>query len=76
MKSKSSIIHHHHQNHHPEGIWETSGRHLGGIWEASGRLGVPMGSPGDPEPCQLIKVVPLSAKMQIQLKNINFTMCF
>ena len=68
---------------HPGAIWEASGRHPGGIWEASGRhlggileaSGTP-GGHGAPGGSESQKSMPLSAKMQHFLKNVNFTFCF
>ena len=50
-------------------IWEASlEASLGGIWETWG----PQGLPGGPEPCQLIKVMPLSNGMARVLLKCQF----
>ena len=54
------------------GFWEASERHQGGIWEASGSPG----GHGAPGGSKSKKSMPLSAKMQHFLKNVDFTLCF
>ena len=57
---------------HLRGICEASERHLRGIWEASGTPG----GHGAPGGSKSQKSMPLSAKMQHFLKNVDFTLCF